>query len=98
MHEMMYFGSEKLYGMIKERFHWPNLYNYIQVHVTTCEICQKCKANNRPPKAPLVPMHIPELTMQFISIDIAHMATSTSAYAYMLVIGDLFTKYVLSGP
>ena len=70
----------------------------MQIHASSCDVCQKCKASNRSPKAPLVPIRIAEFPMQFISIDIAHMPTSINGKSYLLVIGDLFSKYIQAVP
>ena len=98
LHEGGHFGAEKLYERIQKRFYWPNLYRYIKTHATQCETCQKCKASNRPPKAPLLPVQVPEYPMHFITIDVAYMTQDEEGYRYILLIGDLFSKYVTAVP
>ena len=98
LHEGGHFGAEKLYERIQKRFYWPNLYRYVKTHSTQCETCQKCKASNRPPKAPLLPVQVPEFPMHFITIDIAYMTKDEDNYRYILLIGDLFSKYVTAVP
>ena len=58
-----------------------------------CEVCQ-CKADNITPKAPLVPLFIPEKPMQFISIDIATLPQDKGGYKYVLLVGDVFSKFI----
>ena len=87
-------GCEKLYDKIQKRFYWPNLYRYIQNHLAHCEVCQRCKPSTKPPKAPLLPIQEPEFPMQFITLDIAYMVKDEEGYQYILMIGDLFSKYV----
>ena len=42
----------------------------------------------------MLPMVIPSAPMQFISLDIAYMPTDTDGYKYILLVGDLFSKYI----
>ena len=84
--------------MIKERFYWPNLFKYISEYTSSCEICQKCKADARPPKAPLTPLHVAQYPMEFISIDIQYMPQDDDNYKYVLLIGDIFSKYIEAVP
>ena len=98
LHEGGHVGAEKLYERIQKRFYWPNLYRYVATHATQCETCQRCKASNRPPKAPLLPVQVPEIPMHFITIDIAYMVKDEEGFRYLLLIGDLFSKYVAATP
>ena len=63
-----------------------------------CITCNKCKADQSNPKAPLVPIVVPESPMKFLSIDIAHMETDPEGYRYLLVMGDMFSKYIEAVP
>ena len=98
MHRTGHLGTEKLYSKMQNKFYWPNMYRYIQNHVTQCDICQRCKQNPHPPKAPLLPIQDPEYPMQFISIDIAYMVKDDDGYNYFLMVGDLFSKYINAIP
>ena len=71
MHNVAHFGTDKVYQLLKDRYYWPNMYNYIKAFSEGCETCQKTKCDSSPPKAPLVPMYIPQAPMQFVAIDIA---------------------------
>ena len=73
IHNEAHFGTDKTYASLKERFFWPNMYEYTRIFVTSCLTCQKVKCNTRPAKAPLLPMCIPEKPMNFICIDVAFM-------------------------
>ena len=63
------------------------------MHASQCETCQICKATNRPPKAPLLPVQVPELPMHFITIDVAYVTKDEDGF-HILLIGDLFSKYI----
>ena len=98
MHGECYIGSEKLYERISKNFYWRNLYRYVSVHTSHCEICQQCKPSSKSPKAPLLPIQKPEYPMQFITLDIAYMINDKGGYRYILLIGDLFSKYIVAVP
>ena len=98
LHEGGHIGAEKLYQQIQRRFYWPNLYRYVSAHASECEVCQRCKASNRPPRAPLLPVQVPELPMHFITIDIAYMTVDDEGFKYLLLIGDLFSKFISAVP
>ena len=93
-HTTGHIRNEKLYSRIQRRFYWPNLFRSIQNHINQCEACQKCKPVNYRPKAPLLPVHEAEKPMEFITIDIGYMIKDTEGYQYILLIGDLFSKYI----
>ena len=94
LHNTGHFGVDKTYSLLRDRFFWPNMYKYVSMFVGLCETCQKTKCDTNPPKAPLLPMVIPSAPMQFISLDIAHMPVDDDGYQYLLLIGDIFSKYI----
>jgi len=98
MHNVAHFGTDKGYQLLKDRYYWPNMYNYIKAFSKGCETCQKTKCDSSPPKAPLVPMYIPQAPMQFVAIDIAFLPKDQQGYQYILLIGDIFSKFVSAVP
>ena len=74
------------------------MYRYVKNHISSCDICQRCKPSIRPPKAPLLPMHEPEYPMQFITIDIGYMVKDEDGFKYILLTGDLFSKFIHAVP
>lgn len=97
-HNIAHFGTDKVYALLKTRYYWPSMYNYIKSFSQGCETCQKTKCSTSPPKAPLVPMFVPNAPMQFLSIDIAYLPKDNSGYQYLLLIGDIFSKFVQAVP
>ena len=95
-HEIAHFGSEN--ELIRKRLYWPDLYKYIQMFTSPYTCCQLTKADNRPTKAPLLPMDEPEYPLQFIAMDIQYMPEDENGFKYVLPIGNLFTKYVEAVP
>ena len=98
LHDIGHWGVEKTYALLKDRFYWPGMYSYTENFVHTCRTCQQTKCDTHPPKAPLVPMLIPEAPMQFVSIDIAYMPPDTDGYQYILLAGDIFSKFIHAIP
>ena len=72
--------------------------------VASCQICGNVKCETSPPKAPLIPLAIPEAPMQFISVDIATLPEDDDGYKYIFLIGLYFQStlkqchYVISLP
>ena len=98
MHKIGHYGTEKLYDLVKKRFYWPKMFGYITNFCSECEICSQCKVDSPTPKAPLVPIRDPQSPLEFISIDIAHLPTTKDGYKYVLLVGDIFSKYIEAVP
>ena len=98
LHETGHYGIDRTYALLVERFYWPGMYGYTENFVNSCKTCQQTKCDTRPPKAPLLPMLIPSAPMEFISIDIAYMPVDTDGYRYILLAGDVFSKYIHAIP
>ena len=98
IHNTGHFGVDKTYGLVKDRFFWPSMYKFVSMFVETCETCQRTKCDTKPPKAPLLPMVIPCRPMEFVSIDIAYMPVDNDGYKHILLIGDLFSKFIDAVP
>ena len=95
-HITVHFGTDKISAQLKDRYYWPNMYSYIALFTRSCKTCQqvKCDTTPPPPKAPLIPMVIPKAQMQFISLDIAFMQQDNHGYQFVLLIGDIFSKFI----
>ena len=98
MHKLGHYGTEKLYDLLKQRFYWPKMYGYVKNFVSQCKTCSQCKADSPSPKAPLIPIREPQAPLEFISIDVAHFPTSIDGYKYILLMGDIFSKYINAVP
>ena len=97
-HQLGHFGVEKLYDQMKARFYWPRMYMYLINFLAECDTCSRCKVDPQTPKAPLLPIHEPQAPLEFLSIDVAHFPTSMNGSSYLLLIGDVFSKYVEAAP
>ena len=97
-HNMAHLGIDRIYSLLKARCYWPNMYAYIRAFISSCGTCQRTKCSTAPPKAPLVEMFIPSAPMQFISLDIAYLPKDHKGYQYILLIGNIFSKYIAAIP
>ena len=97
-HNISHFGTDKVYALLKERFYWPNMYQYVKTFTAGCQTCQKSKCATNPPKAPLLQMFVPNAPMQLVSLDIAYLPKDANGYQYMLLIGDTFSKFIQAVP
>ena len=93
-HNFAHLGTDRIYELLKQRFYWPNIYNYIRSFTLHCQTCQQSKCDTRPPKAPLLPMFIPNAPMHFLSLDIGYLPKDAYGYQYILLIGDVFSKHI----
>ena len=62
--------------------------------MSTCSVCERTKCDIQAPKAPLLPLFEPDAPMQFTFIDLATLPEDDSGYKYILLMGDVFSKYV----
>ena len=97
-HNLGHFGTDKVYALLKERFYWPNMYQYVKTFGAGCQTCQKSKCDTSPPKAPLQRMFVPNAPMQLVSLDIAYLPKDSNGYQYILLIGDTFSKFIQAIP
>ena len=93
-----HFGLDKTYELIKSRVYWPNMYGYLQNFIASCKTCQQCKADTVQPKAPLVPLIVPDRPVDFISMDIAYMMEDPEGFKYILLVGCVFSKFIMAIP
>ena len=70
----------------------------VRNYVSSCETCQECKATQQLPKAELVPLIVPDRPMHFISFDIAYLEPDDDGFRYMLLIGCVFSKFIVAVP
>ena len=91
-------GAFKTFQKIKERYFWPGYEQEIHEAVQRCDICQR---RNHPIPAPQAPLGTISSTYPFqkISWDImGPLPVSTHGFRYILVITDLFSKWVEAFP
>lgn len=99
LHSVSHVGVDKTYSLVKNRFYWYGMYNYVKNFTSTCDTCQQVKPPSKAPRAPLLPIAPDEhLRMRAVAIDIATLAKTDDGYRYFLLIGDMFSKYIEAVP
>eukprot|EP00731_Ephydatia_muelleri_P031108 Em0022g622a len=96
--ESGHLGVQRTTEKVKERFYWPGYEMDIQNWFQECQQCQK---RNPPQPHPLAPLGSIKCTYPFdvISWDImGPLPLSTKGHKYILVITDLFSKWVEAFP
>ena len=72
-----YLGFDKTYSAIRSKYYLPKMYTDIDIHMRTCDTCQKCKRNFNNDKAPLTPVPVP--SGPFSRLDILGPLTTTTS-------------------
>ena len=91
-------GGKKTYHRVRARFYWPGMRQFIQRWVLTCEVCQQRKG---PPKKPKGKMqeYLVGAPNERVGVDImGPYSVSDNNNQWLLVIGDLFTRYCVAVP
>ena len=89
-------GFVKTLFRIKEYFYWPNMSVQVREFVKGCSLCKQCKPNNQVSKPPMGEEIITQRPFQKIYIDfLGPYPTSRSGNAYIFIVLDHLSKYVL---
>ena len=89
-------GRDRTLSLIKRRFFWPYMDNYVQDKVRQCVSCIKRKvAPTRAADLVSIESHAP---MEVICIDFLKLERSKGGYENILVITDHFTRYAQAVP
>lgn len=92
-------GVNKTTQRIKTRFFWPGMNKNIRDYVRSCEVCQTCKHSNQTLRHEIGEPKQPKLPWEMLSLDfIGPLPRSKKGNTMLLVILDVFSKYVLLHP
>lgn len=91
-------GVHKTLAKLRERFYWPGYEAQVEKWVKECQLCQR---RNNPPQKPQASLGTitAEYPFQKLSWDImGPLPSSSKGNRYILVVTDLFTKWVEAFP
>ena len=87
-------GIDKSYRRLAVAYYWPNMFRDVARYIRVCDICQRTKVEQASPVG-LMGQRIAEAPWTVIAADImGPFPRSKSGFAYVLVIQDLFTKWI----
>ena len=87
-------GVDKTYQRLGVAYYWPNMFREVTRYVKNCDTCQRTKVEQASP-AGLMGHRIVEAPWTVIAADImGPFPRSKDGYTYILVVQDLFTKWV----
>ena len=87
-------GTQKTYMRVSIKYYWPGYYRDVNKYVRSCLTCQTCKVEQLGP-AGLMGHRVVEEPWLVIAADImGPLPRSKSGFQYILVVQDLFTKWM----
>ena len=87
-------GVEKTFQRLAVAYYWPNMFRDVANYVKQCDVCQRTKVEQANP-AGLMGHRVVEGPWVVIAADImGPFPKSKSGFTYVLVVQDLFTKWM----
>lgn len=93
-------GVTKTVARVSQKYYWPKLRADVAAYIRRCEVCLSTKPDQRAPAGHLLSKVVTATRpWQIISADlIGPLPRSSKGYAYILVVCDNFSKFVLTFP
>ena len=91
-------GAVKTWQHVRDRYFWEGLYTDVTNYVRSCRVCQEKTHPRVPTPGPLQPL-APTAPWDTLAMDIfGPLPVSDNGRRFVLVFGDLFTKWVIAEP
>lgn len=87
-------GRECTYQRIRQNYYWPGMSQDVNAFVEDCETCLKVKFNQNPLKGLLTTRPLLNPWAQLSVDTVGPLTRSKKGNSYIIVIQDLYTKYV----
>jgi hypothetical protein len=91
-------GKTKTKGLMKARYYWPKMDEYLDRYVKNCHTCRRFHTPKDLPPGLLNPLPIPERPWQHISMDFRSFPKDKHGFDNVLVFVDRLTKRPISIP
>ena len=91
-------GIKKTMQLIRRRYNWPKLEDFVTSFVKSCQQCRRAKSPRHKPYGPLRFLPIPERPWSSISMDFIEGLPLSEGFDSILVIVDRLTKMALFIP
>lgn len=96
---LWHFGAEKCVNALKRAYFWPGLREEVKTQIGTCGVCKMAKVQPPLTRVPMGASRRPTMPFEMLALDHWGPVTrSRKGNKYLLVIVDLFTKYVFLKP
>ena len=90
-------GFERTVQMVRERFHWPQMFQEIKAWCEQCERCCLRKTPSAGVRAPLVSIHS-SAPMELVCVDFLTLEKSKGGIENVLIVTDHFSRYAQAYP
>lgn len=98
-HDAMHFGRFKTLKKLQEQYYWPLMENDVRKYCQGCDTCKKTKYPNINRTPLMGKQKVASLPWQTISVDfVGPFPRSKSGNSVLLVVTDLFSKFVIIQP
>ena len=87
-------GSENTFQRIAQLYYWPSLFRSVVGFVKRCDICQAIKADQHGPSSVMLWRAFDKPWFVVAADIVGPLPKSKSGYVYLLVIQDLFSKWI----
>lgn len=85
-------GFERTIQLLRERFHWPRMFQEVKAWCEQCERCCLRKTQTTGVRAPLVSIHS-SAPMEHVCVDFLTLEKSKGGIEYVLIVTDHFSRY-----
>ena len=91
-------GGRRTWEFIRRRFFWFEMGKHIRDYVRLCESCQRRKNTNLNPKWPMTVFGV-GFPNERVTLDLCGpIKCASQPYSHILIVCDVFTKYVVAVP
>lgn len=97
--ESLHPGYEKTIHRLKLRYYWPKMAEHTRKYVQSCSVCKQCKPSTLPTAPVMGAQRLSNKPFQILALDfIQNLPRSRNGKCHLLVLMDVFSKWVLLMP